>query len=188
MKLGITCLYVTHDQAEALTVADRIMVMNKGRVEQVGTPFEIYSNPRSIFVADFIGQANTLRLKLTAIDGNFATALLPGGGTVSARTEGDLAAGSEAALIVRPEQISVRDISSVESAPAAGRLGKKRAELRAKVVSATFIGSHIEYAVALEGGEIISADQPFFRGESIHAEGEEVLVSFDSEDALFLPA
>ncbi|MFA6776437.1 MAG: ABC transporter ATP-binding protein, partial [Sphaerochaetaceae bacterium] len=59
-KLGITCLYVTHDQSEALTVADKIVVMSKGEVEQMGTPFEIYHSPKTSFVADFIGQANII--------------------------------------------------------------------------------------------------------------------------------
>ncbi|HKM08545.1 MAG TPA: ABC transporter ATP-binding protein, partial [Sphaerochaeta sp.] len=84
-KLGITCLYVTHDQSEALSMADRIVVMNKGKVEQVGTAFEIYSNPQSLFVADFIGQANIIHLEVTSIKGEMIEVSTPNGGVFSAR-------------------------------------------------------------------------------------------------------
>ena len=83
-QLDITCLYVTHDQKEALTMADRIMVMNKGQVEQIGTPFQIYTAPESTFVADFIGQANILEGTLDDLDG-LTSRISTGGSNLSAR-------------------------------------------------------------------------------------------------------
>ena len=67
-KLGITCLYVTHDQKEALTMSDRIMVMHGGKIEQIGTPMQLYEDPATPFVADFIGQANLIEGSLEAIE------------------------------------------------------------------------------------------------------------------------
>ena len=84
-QLDITCLYVTHDQKEALTMADRIMVMNRGRVEQIGTPFDIYTHPRTLFVADFIGQANALPGTLEAAESPERGVMAAGGGIQNRR-------------------------------------------------------------------------------------------------------
>jgi len=188
-KLGITCLYVTHDQSEALTMADRVMVMNHGRVEQVGSPFEVYSNPRTLFVADFIGQANTLKLRLAAAADGLATAELPGGRAFEARVVDGafLSTGQEAVLVVRPERIAVR-AAAAEDAVDTQLTTRHKAQIKAKVLSSTFIGSHMEYLLGLAGGEAVSACQPFTLGDRIFAEGEEVLASFSAGDALFLPA
>ena len=115
-KLGITCLYVTHDQSEALSMADRIVVMNKGKVEQVGTAFEIYSNPQSLFVADFIGQANIIHLKVTSLAEDVIGVQTHNGGVFSARciipdqidsSVESYEVGKDAALVIRPESLTV---------------------------------------------------------------------------------
>ncbi len=183
-KLGITCLYVTHDQSEALTMADRIVVMNKGKVEQIGTPFEIYSNPQSLFVADFIGHANIVKLEISAIDGETLTARVPGGKTYAARalkpdkyqrTEVIYQQGKQAALIVRPENIQV-----VEKSDDTGRFP-------ARVISSIFVGSHIEYELRLENNAEIKASVPYLTGMRVFEEDSEVYALFDSSNSAFLP-
>lgn len=189
-KLGITCLYVTHDQSEALTVADRIMIMNKGKVEQVGTPEEIYANPRSLFVADFIGQANTLRVTLSRVAGGSATAALPGGAEVTARAvrPESLRAGAEAALIVRPEHVAVRAArGDATDREVDGTTGPGVA-LPATVVSATFLGTHIEYSLGLGELGTMSVHQPFSPGQKVYPEGTAVSAVLDPSTAIFLPA
>ena len=70
-ELKLTCLYVTHDQKEALTMSDRIMVMNKGKIEQIGTPMHLYDDPATPFVADFIGQANLFYGTLVSVEDKY---------------------------------------------------------------------------------------------------------------------
>ncbi len=137
-QLGITCLYVTHDQAEALTMADRIMVMHKGRVEQVGTPYDLYAAPQSLFVADFIGQANILRVPVVEAGRESALIQLGEGPAMSVKVVSREVpkAGIQAALVVRPEHVQ---ICTVEEA--AGRPGI----VIAVVAHAIFMGGHMEY-------------------------------------------
>jgi iron(III) transport system ATP-binding protein len=181
-KLGITCLYVTHDQSEALTMADRIVVMNHGKVEQVGTPFEIYSNPQSLFVADFIGQANIIKLGVAKIKDKDISVVLPLGGTFTTRavfpeeaTDAAYAVGGKAALIARPESISVLSENNPQG------------EAPATVVSEVFVGSHIEYELTLGDDQIVKAFTPFQREMRIFKEGERVSIRIDPSNALFLP-
>lgn len=101
LEIGITSIYVTHDQEEALTMSDRIAVMNAGRVEQVGNPLEIYEQPKSLFVADFIGDTNLLDCQAVATN-----RVVCKGQTM--RVEGlDLAAGEAVKLAIRPEKLRV---------------------------------------------------------------------------------
>ena len=106
-EVGITFVYVTHDQEEALTMSDRIAVMNAGSVEQIGTPSEIYDRPATVFVADFIGQANLWAARQNRMVDDFAE-LSVLGSTVKARP-GDTAIepGGQATLMVRPERVRV---------------------------------------------------------------------------------
>jgi len=103
-RLGITTIMVTHDQEEALTMSDRIVVMSKGRIEQVGTPDEIYAKPATAFVADFVGKMNFLSGKLTASDrADVAGAQLALSGDVG------VGAGAPVTVCLRPEDVVVRD-------------------------------------------------------------------------------
>ena len=115
--VGITFVFVTHDQEEALTMSDRIAVMRAGKLEQVGTPEGIYDEPATAFVARFIGHANLLPITVERTSGEHATALLPGGRRADVPTHGRaFEAGAKALLMVRPERIEVR-----ASEPAPGR-------------------------------------------------------------------
>jgi spermidine/putrescine transport system ATP-binding protein len=103
-EIGITFVYVTHDQEEALTMSDRIAVMNAGRVEQIGTPIEIYYRPASVFVAGFIGQANLWPAQVSSVTGGSATANVLGTEVVGHCNQSELASGA-AVVMVRPESL-----------------------------------------------------------------------------------
>ena len=114
-EVGITFVFVTHDQEEALTMSDRIAVMSAGVVEQIGTPEEIYNTPSSVFVAGFIGTANLLPGKVTAVDGPQASVRLPSGVTLRASTAGGLAVGADATVMLRPERLTIAPLAGSEA-------------------------------------------------------------------------
>jgi spermidine/putrescine transport system ATP-binding protein len=138
-EVGITFVYVTHDQEEALTMSDRIAVMNRGRVEQVGSPEEVYERPATTFVAGFIGVSNLMP----------ATVAGPGevkldqGATVTARADG-LSAGERCHAVVRPEKLRI------ELADAAAANGRPRVE--GVVESSLYLGTATQIAVDLGEG------------------------------------
>jgi spermidine/putrescine transport system ATP-binding protein len=104
-EVGITFVFVTHDQGEALTMSDRIAVMSEGRVEQIGTPQEIYNSPATLFVAGFIGSANMLPGEVTGTDGDDTVVRLVAGHTVRARTSEPRQVGQPVSLMLRPERL-----------------------------------------------------------------------------------
>ncbi|MBC8267284.1 MAG: putative 2-aminoethylphosphonate ABC transporter ATP-binding protein [Rhodospirillaceae bacterium] len=107
-KLGVTTIMVTHDQEEALTMADRIVVMNEGSIDQVGTPLEIYRRPTSPFVADFVGTMNFLKATVTTSD-----SIRIGDADIGLESAlDDMATGSSVTVCIRPEDVIVRDIES----------------------------------------------------------------------------
>ncbi len=170
--LDVTCLYVTHDQGEALTMSDRIMVMNKGRVEQIGEPLEIYSDPGSLFVADFIGQANIIPARVAAADGRTLSVEVAGRTlAVRAVKNASFAPGDDAAVVVRPENLS----PSGEG-------------MEGTVLTATFLGGRMEYDVALACGPEVLAFDPYLPGKRMYAEGESIRLSFDPAVAVALKA
>jgi iron(III) transport system ATP-binding protein len=171
--LDVTCLYVTHDQGEALTMSDRIMVMHGGKVEQIGTPFEIYSDPSSLFVADFIGQANILHGDVLEVSGKTLSIALPGiTAKVRAVKDASFVKGDQAAVVVRPENLL----------PAEGE------GIAGTILTATFLGGRMEYEVALEGGQTVLSFDPFLPGKRRWTEGENLRLAFDPAVAVALPA
>jgi spermidine/putrescine transport system ATP-binding protein len=107
-EVGITFVFVTHDQEEALSMSDRIAVMRSGRLEQVGAPDEIYNAPETAFVASFIGNANLIPVRVSGADGRRATLDLPGGRQGHVASDGrGFRAGDRALLMLRPERIEL---------------------------------------------------------------------------------
>jgi ABC-type Fe3+/spermidine/putrescine transport system ATPase subunit len=164
--VGITSLFVTHDQEEAMTIADRIAVMNNGRIDQIGTPAEIYDQPRTRFVADFIGTSNL-------IDGRVA------GGRFVSKSGLELPCGpakagdGEAVLAVRPEKVELADAGSPDA-------------LSGKVTRVTKLGGLIEYAATLPTGEIVLIHQQDRSGAKTRALGDDIAVSWRPEDSRLL--
>ena len=106
-SLNITVIYVTHDQTEAMTMSDRIAVMNEGRFEQIGPPAEIYDNPRNYFVADFIGESNFIKGKIEKTRDQTCCFISEGGLRFNAFSNQEKLAGKEGYLVIRPEKISL---------------------------------------------------------------------------------
>jgi spermidine/putrescine transport system ATP-binding protein len=147
VEVGITFVYVTHDQEEALTMSDRIAVMNHGRVEQLGTPEELYERPRTRFVADFIGTTNLLAGSVESTDGALARIRLDSGETcVVAR--GSLAVGEPVELSIRPESVG---LSASAATTATG------SDIAATIEQVAYLGGNVQYIVRTAGGLAITA-------------------------------
>ena len=133
-ETGITFLFVTHDQEEALTMSDRIAVMSHGRVQQVGTGREIYETPHNRFVAEFIGETNLIDVEVTHAAGGRADVLLPSGQTLSCSSA--TAATGRHALSIRPERVTI----------------SPDGELSAIVHRVVYLGSDLQLLTQLDGG------------------------------------
>jgi spermidine/putrescine ABC transporter ATP-binding subunit len=137
-RLSITGVYVTHDQAEALAMSDRVAVMNAGHIEQIGTPDEIYECPRSKFVADFIGLSNFLRSKVLSVAGEEATVSIDGLHLVVPATA-ETQVGQDWLIFVRPNDIDLLPATSSEAVNV----------LDGTISKLTYLGDRIDYRVAL---------------------------------------
>ena len=143
--LGITSVYVTHDQDEALAMSDRIAVMNAGKIEQVGSPETIYESPQSLFVATFIGATNLLQGAVTAIRGEQVQVKLESGKALLARQGQPLEVGEGVVVSIRPEKcrLTLQQPSTDNS-------------LAAKVTNTLVLGAELQYLLALEGGPTLT--------------------------------
>ncbi|MGB7860136.1 MAG: ABC transporter ATP-binding protein [Acidimicrobiia bacterium] len=163
-RVGITFVYVTHDQEEALTMSDRIGVMNEGGLLQVGTSEQIYENPSSRFVADFIGDINLLTATVTgpgeATLGNGVLVGLPEGGSAS----GDIT------LALRPERLTLHQLD--------GAIPDGRNRLRARVARRTYYGDVFFYEVDVGLDEPIEVKEENRPDVSTYAEGDEVYLTW----------
>jgi putative spermidine/putrescine transport system ATP-binding protein len=170
-SLGITTIYVTHDQEEALSMSDRIVVMNEGRVEQIGTPFEIYNHPRTRFVASFVGTLNILKAKI--LDPTNGRIEVDGQEIAAARAVPDARPGESRAVALRPEAATLNGASA----------GRNR--LEGKIEEVSFLGSVVRIRVRF-GESAISLDT--FNNPNVPppARGQPVTVSFAREDLLVL--
>ena len=180
-EVGITFIYVTHDQEEALTMSDRIAVMNAGNVEQIGTPTEIYDRPATVFVASFIGQANLWSGRQTGRHNRDFVEVDVLGSTLKARPgETTIEPGGNATLMVRPERIRV---TPAEQEPPTGDV----VGVRATVTDLTFQGPVVRLSMAAPDSSPIVAhvgpeqDLPLLRP------GDEVHVSWAPGASLVLP-
>jgi putative spermidine/putrescine transport system ATP-binding protein len=170
-SLGITTIYVTHDQEEALSMSDRIVVMNEGRVEQIGTPFEIYNHPRTRFVASFVGTLNILGAKI--LDPASGRIEVDGQAIAAARGVADAKVGEMRAVALRPEAATLNG--------AAG----ERNRLEGTIEEVSFLGSVVRVRVRI-GESAISLDTFNNPNAPLPARGEPVTVSFAREDLLVL--
>ena len=170
-SLGITTIYVTHDQEEALSMSDRIVVMSDGRMEQVGTPFEIYNFPRTRFVASFVGTLNILRGKVG--DPAKGTITVDGQEIVSARGVADAQPGEVRSVALRPEAVVLTDP------------GGTRNRMQGTIEEVSFLGSVVRVRVRFKDN-VISLDT--FNSPSVAPpeRGKPVTVTFAHEDLLVL--
>jgi spermidine/putrescine transport system ATP-binding protein len=176
-EVGITFIYVTHDQEEALTMSDRIAVMNDGRVEQIGTPQDIYHSPTSIFVANFIGVANLIPAVVRDSNGTGATVLVAGRHPVPVpRGEQALRPGTRATVMVRPERLRLWP-----AAPADG------SGVPVTLEHAVFQGPVVRCTLrAAEGTEIVAHVGPEQTLPALHP-GLGLWIGWDADAARLLP-
>jgi len=172
--LGITSIFVTHDQEEALSICDRIVVMNKGNVVQVGTPEEVYSKPNSRFAADFIGKSNILKGALETSDDGKVIFRMPNGDTLKTSNP-DLMEG-QASLLIRPENISV---STGESG------GENRNVIQGEIEHVTYLGEVTYFRVSVSGGGTLLVPVYGKDHREFH-EGQTVYLSWNMEDGLLI--
>jgi putative spermidine/putrescine transport system ATP-binding protein len=177
-QTGVTILYVTHDQEEALRLSDRIAVFNKGRLEQVGTGEELYANPASRFVASFIGNSNFLPIKVAGVQGS-AQAIFPNGKPVSCDSVSrGLNVGDSGMLMLRPEQITIR-------AQPAGRDG---GGLPVTVRDVTYLGDTMHYAVATPWEQEVAVRTSIGAREASLQIGARAWLDWDSVSGKVFPA
>ncbi|HEX5013135.1 MAG TPA: ABC transporter ATP-binding protein [Candidatus Limnocylindrales bacterium] len=174
-EVGITFVYVTHDQEEALTMSDRIAVMNRGKVEQLGSPEELYERPTTRFVADFIGTTNLLSGAVEAADSGGARVRLDGGDICVVAGNG-LAVGRTVELSVRPESVLIK---ASNGTPPGGA-----EPIRGHVEQVAYLGGSVQYQVRTKGGLSITAVAPK-TGQRLSV-GSDVDVAWPPTEALVL--
>ena len=171
-QLGITTVYVTHDQEEALSLSDRVVVMSEGHIEQIGTPFEIYNFPQTAFVASFVGTLNSLD----------ATVVEPSAGRVSvdgqeirvAKPIGDRRAGERVVVSLRPEALALGEPTGEAN------------RLQGTVAQVTFLGAIVRIRIRLGGETSIAFDTFNNPHLAVPREGDTVTVAFPHEACLVL--
>ena len=172
-KLKITCIYVTHDQNEAMVIADRVAVMNRGKIEQLGSPEDVYYRSETDFVAQFIGLANVLNAEIVgSADPDFIKVRVRGIGDLVARAGRSNGSTQAARLFVRPEHIELA------SAPRAGMN-----TLKGKVARKSFVGAQTDYVIDVNGVplRVISKSR-----DAAYQLSQDVVLSFAPADCLLL--
>jgi spermidine/putrescine transport system ATP-binding protein len=175
-ELGTTFVYVTHDQEEALAMSDRIAVMNGGRVEQIGSPREMYEHPQTAFVADFIGSLNVLELRVDELVGGYAVTRLGERERVVVPVSSGAGAGGSLRVAVRPERVEIA--TSSPSTQGGSRLDGTIAEV-------VYLGMYTQFHVDTRAGRVVSHRLAGDSRDSL-VPGSAVTVSWGPEDSSIL--
>jgi iron(III) transport system ATP-binding protein len=170
-RLDITSLYVTHDQEEALAISDRVIVMNGGRIEQIGTPEDIYNRPRSRFVADFVGSANLIEGEVRGPSGANGTLIFDAAGGVQLEVVAlDAARAGQGTVALRSSYIHLDRVPDSHNA------------VKGTIHRRMFHGDFIQYVVDWPAGQLIVRRPP----TELYEEGSEVTVSFAPDHCVLL--
>jgi spermidine/putrescine ABC transporter ATP-binding subunit len=171
-EVGITTIFVTHDQEEALAMSDRIVVMNHGLIEQNGTPEDVYRTPATKFVASFLGQSNLMTGTIAASGNGSARITLDNGASIEAKAPASARTGSKVTVIVRAQRLEV---------------GKKAADganrLKGKIAATSYLGGTAIYAIDAEG---LKLQANTIIDDQVFREGEAVDVAFAPSDCVLL--
>lgn len=168
-RLGVTTIFVTHDQEEANAICDRMAVMNGGVIQQVGSPRELYEWPANLFVANFLGHANVLRGAIQG-RGHDRSFVLAGGERLAVRENTDIPDG--ASLVLRPQAFALSQNQTQKS-------------WSGTVQDVEFLGATIRYRIGLNQDSII-VDMAFRPGDDVYVSGQRLAVNFDSSSAVWL--
>lgn len=177
-RLGITTIFVTHDQEEAMTTADRMAVMDQGIVQQVGAPYELFDYPRNRFVADFVGTMNVVPARVKSRNDSLITMELDGAGFIDLAVVHESPSGDTLNLSFRPHTVQLET-------------GKLWGESRflwfpGTVEHSEFLGEFTRYEVRL-GQHKLVADQPHYAGRALYAPGTELMVGLEPAQIRLLP-
>ncbi|UCH24356.1 MAG: ABC transporter ATP-binding protein [Trueperaceae bacterium] len=178
-RLGVTMIYVTHDQEEALALSDRVVVMNAGRIEQLDSPENVYQRPRTLFVAHFVGFSNHAYGTVAGEKEEFVSITLPGGSDVLSRAGLGIAVGGQATLTFRPSAARVYPVGEALPSTLQGALHQE-----GEVLMRTFKGDTVNYLVSTPLGEFeaeVEADMGRWR------EGERLQLAVPKEQCIAYP-
>jgi putative spermidine/putrescine transport system ATP-binding protein len=171
-EFGTTMIYVTHDQDEALVLSDRIAVMREGRIEQIGSPDEIYSRPVNTFVARFVGESNFISGHVSSLQlGTAIVTTTTAAVHVRGKSSGTLRVGEPVKLLIRPERIVLAQVSSSAE------------ELQGVIEDKLYAGEIVRYYVKV-GPESIVVKQTSRHGNFLPNLGDRVVLSWSAEDAI----
>jgi spermidine/putrescine ABC transporter ATP-binding subunit len=175
-SLGITVIYVTHDQEEALTMSDRIAVMNQGRIEQVGPPVDLYEHPSNLFVADFIGESNVFKGQVVEVsDGTCTIRLTDDQLLLSGPSAQEIASGQDLHFVVRPERI--RFVSDPQTMPN---------EIEGTVKEVVYVGDTTKYEVDFGLGRTLFLKEHSRPGARGYRRQDQVRVGWQTTDVVSL--
>ncbi|HIE25044.1 MAG TPA: ABC transporter ATP-binding protein, partial [Anaerolineales bacterium] len=179
-RVGITFVYVTHDQEEAITMSDRIAVMDLGKILQIGDPEEIYERPANLFVAGFIGETNLISGKVRKMGESYGLEISDGQTLAAGWVEENVSIGEASVISVRPEKLQ---IYPSEKSHEFGNLSK----ITGIIEQVVYIGTDTRYLVRLTEKTIIQVrQQNMMRGGTRLKAGERVNLFWDSENARIL--
>jgi spermidine/putrescine ABC transporter ATP-binding subunit len=178
-RLGKTAIYVTHDQNEALALSDRIAVLSHGRIEQIGTPDEIYERPATSFVAEFIGSSNLLPARIVERGDGEAVVETGGGLRLRCATDGDAAGDdAEVAVLIRPERIQIR--------MPGGTAAAGHNCFPARIATVTYLGEDLHLDLALATGQAVRAALKNAGGARLWTAAQPVEIVLDPADLRLL--
>jgi putative spermidine/putrescine transport system ATP-binding protein len=173
-RLGVTMIYVTHDQHEALTLSDRIAVFHRGRVQQLDRPERIYEQPANAFVARFIGENNRLDGRIEGVDGERCTVRIADGTLVEVALATPLPPGAPVMVSLRPERVHIGAAAPTIAANGHCRLAGRLREV-------IYLGDHVRARVALPGNEDFTVKRPIDEVDRLPAVGEPVQLAWAPE-------
>jgi len=174
-RLGVTMTYVTHDQAEALTMSDRIAVFHRGRIQQLDTPERMYEHPKNAFVARFIGENNRFDGRLEAVtDGRCTIRIAPADTCIDATLVEPVGSGGAVTVSLRPERVQVHAAGHTIGA----HTGCRMAGLLREII---YLGDHVRARVALAGNDDFMVKRPISEARTLPAIGAQVEVSWTPE-------
>lgn len=170
-NLGVSMVYVTHDQSEALTMSDRIAVFDNGIIQQLASPEDLYERPCNAFVASFIGENNRLTGEVTAIDGDICTVTIDGIGESHALRVNVDGVGDKTTLSIRPERVLI--------APPGGQVPNG---VSGKVEELIYLGDHIRTRLNVAGNDSFIVKMPNAHGHAVFKTGDDVALGWETED------
>ena len=176
-KVGITTVYVTHDQEEALTMADRLVVMEGGRMLQIGSPKELYNSPGTSFVATFLGETSSFRGAVESDADGVAHVVMDDGFRATFRHREDVSVGDRVMVSIRPEAVTIT------TEPPDG----KENVVTGVVDFASYLGSHVVYMIRLDDANaLVRASEPIPSGEARFGQGDRVFASWDIDHVVYV--